>query len=212
MPLFHDMIMNGAGPLNVSYITSQFSSSSLTTYTFNNVSFGDPQSDRLIILSITWGIFSGSLNASSATIGGVSATIATQNDGTNTGGAIVYAVVPSGTTGTVTITLNSGAARLGFFVHRVVNYKSTTPTATSAPAGGGLASRSVTLTNPAGGFSLAFAYAGEAVGTWTNATSDASRTETSFGMGVARFSSDTEVLNRIITNSSCRGVVGAAWN
>lgn len=211
--LLHDMMLNGGrGPLSLSYLASGYNATNLTTYTFNDVSFGDPASDRLLIISATWGLFSGSRDVSSATIGGVAATVATQNDGTNTGGAIAYAVVPSGSTGTVSITLNTSASRLGFFIHRLVNYKSSTPTGTNAPAGGGLGSRSVTLTNPAGGVSLAFAYAGESVGTWTNATEDANRIESSFGMGIARFSSATEVVGRIITNSSCRGIVGAAWN
>lgn len=104
------------------------------TVTFSSIAFGTPSSGRYIFMLVPY--YHGTTTnrtISSATIGGVTATIhacPTSNNGTYGGIALISALVPTGTSGTVTLTFNSSGA--GFYrpriaVYAVTNLQSMTP-------------------------------------------------------------------------------------
>lgn len=84
------------------------SPSDLTTYTFSNQAIGTASDTRRVIVGITT---SSSRNISSATIGGVTATIDANTLLVGTARmAIISAVVPTGETANVVITLDGAAS------------------------------------------------------------------------------------------------------
>jgi hypothetical protein len=94
----------------------------LATYTFSSVNFGTADANRRIIIGVAHRA-GGAI--SSATIGGVSATILAESISTVGGStnllAYISADVPTGSSGTVVINLASGAARLAIATYRVVS-------------------------------------------------------------------------------------------
>lgn len=96
-----------------------------TTYTINNVNFGTADANRRIVIGIASRSTNATYTVSSATIGGVSATILAQNDQTLAGARNVHAYiaadVPTGSSGTVSITMNAGGLRLQISTYRVIS-------------------------------------------------------------------------------------------
>ena len=85
-----------------------------TTITFSSVSFGDPDSDRIIIVG--FGFSSGSTTVNSVSIGGVSATQLVQRSQGGVTVNIYAAAVPTGTTGNIVINISkSQDIRIGWF-------------------------------------------------------------------------------------------------
>lgn len=91
---------------NPSIIYNEISSATAATHTFTGVNFGPPRSDRIIGV-ISHFRSASSITHTSATIGGISATVATSRPATTVGSAIFYATVPSGISGNVSITMSS---------------------------------------------------------------------------------------------------------
>lgn len=110
----------GNGPLSLTYITAGGSTSNLTTYTFNSVSFGSEHPSREIFIPFGWGSSVGR-TVSSVTIGGVTATLATNFSLTTSGARCAFATVPTGTTGTVVFTFSGSCDRMYFSLYRVIN-------------------------------------------------------------------------------------------
>lgn len=88
-----------------------------TVYTFTTVSFGTADASRIVAI-----IVSTQATISSATIGGVSATVVG-----STNCYIIYAAVPTGTSGTVVVTHTASTSRCAIRVYRVIPGKSGTP-------------------------------------------------------------------------------------
>jgi hypothetical protein len=98
----------------------------LTTYTFTGVNFGSADANRRIVIGVLARASAIGRTVSSATIGGVSATILSQQDLNLSGAgynvhAYLTADVPNGTSGTVAITLAAGALRLQIATYRVIS-------------------------------------------------------------------------------------------
>ena len=140
----------------------------LTTYTFNNVDFGVADANRHIIVAVM-ARSGGSLEVSSATIGGVSATIDAKTAAQLNHSAIVRANVTSGTSGTVSVTFSAGSLRAAIGVYRVVANALVVSDADTAAGG---ASANVTLDTGAGCV-IAAAADNQATISWTNVTEDA---------------------------------------
>lgn len=154
--------------------------------TFSNVQFGTAYAGRLIIACVSVGSDGnspGSLSVSSATIGGVSASTAgiayAETDGA-TASIIIYATVPTGTSGTVVVTLSAdpgsgqGQACTAYAVDGRTLF-STTPTFTGTAIT--TSSQNLTVSNVPfvpGGFVLAsFVYSSSLnTGSVTNLTKD----------------------------------------
>jgi hypothetical protein len=98
----------------------------LTTYTFTGVNFGAADANRRIVIGVLLRAGGIGRTVSSATIGGVSATILNQQDLNLSGAgynvhAYLTADVPTGSSGTVAITLAAGAVRLQIATYRVIS-------------------------------------------------------------------------------------------
>jgi hypothetical protein len=105
-----------------SFLQATGDDANLTTYTFNNVNFGTADANRRIVIGVAT---RPGLAISSATIGGVSATILAESTSTVGGStnllAFISADVPTGSSGTVGVTLTAGAARMLIATYRVVS-------------------------------------------------------------------------------------------
>lgn len=113
---------------NIAVVTDQgsFSNSWSLTTNITSVSFGTADTNRRVFQIVHWyGTAAGARTISSATIGGVSATVHTQTFNRDTGTsdtygvAVISAAVPTGTSGTVSITFD--ASGTGTIVVRSVS-------------------------------------------------------------------------------------------
>jgi hypothetical protein len=101
------------------FVTSVSDTSNATTYTFTDASVGAADSTRKVYVTVHWG--GAAVTLSSATIGGVSATIHEQDaQGSSRQCAIISAALPTGTTATVVITLTGGSSRCYIGIYRVI--------------------------------------------------------------------------------------------
>jgi len=96
-----------------------------TTYTITGVNFGTADANRRIVIGIA-SRATGTFTVSSATIGGVSATILAQVTQVPAAGAFnlhayIAADVPTGSSGTVEITMSTGVLRVQIATYRVIS-------------------------------------------------------------------------------------------
>lgn len=99
-----------------------------TTYSSTGAAIGAAAADRRVFCIVDWTKSGSPSSLSSATIGGVAATIHAQNKVASVFGlsvAIISALVPTGTTATVSLTF-SAAASPGLGVYRVTGLQSAT--------------------------------------------------------------------------------------
>lgn len=133
----------GPPPANA-WIGASNSTADLTTYTFSNVSLGTPHSTRYIIVGVVT-ISSSNRTISSASIGGIGATISSNASGTYRGSMII-AAVPTGATGNVVITHSGGCTSCAIGVWAAYDIGSTTAhSAVTAVSSGGTFSISVNV-------------------------------------------------------------------
>lgn len=186
-----------------------------------SASIGTASADRLVVGVIAHKRSSApGRSVSSATIGGVSATIHEQRgaDGNAIGLAIISAVVPTGTTATVSVTL-SGAVTDGpdIEVYTITGLNSTTPTDTIGSAGSS-DNPSGNIDVEAGGVIIggACGNANNAV-SWTGLTEDADAVLSGGAatrLSVASISDATVETNRsvsITSSSAAEILLAAAW-
>lgn len=107
-------------PLVVEYLGTVTSASNLTTYTFNNVDFGQPSASREIFVVVGWGTTTTTKTLNSATIGGVTASLESGAGNSASGVRCIRASVPTGTTGTISITMSGTCTNMGAGVYRVI--------------------------------------------------------------------------------------------
>ena len=121
----------GGGSLTLTYQAQATPSYSVNTATATGVSIGTASASRLVILEFL-DIGPGQGSNPTVTIGGVSATVCTLSSvvsGGNVPLGIAYAVVPTGTTATISVAYASGVGGNGDFeVYTLTGYSSATPT------------------------------------------------------------------------------------
>lgn len=171
--------MGGGGSNAIEVITAASSISSSSTdqssYSFTNQSFGAAETNRVVI-AFCHGARQGTAQTiSSATIGGVSATILKQtpSGGTYTSTAIIGATVPTGTSGTVALTYSGSLFGCGISVMSLRNVQSLSAASSdsfSTTTSG--TSINYDLTGSVGGIILAMGgtYSGDYTGTFSWAT------------------------------------------
>lgn len=214
MPFFNPPMLIGVrAPAAAAYVTrgGPGAQTGSNPYTWSGVSIGAAASDRLVIVSVGWAGL-GTVTLSSATIGGVSATIVAQTTGTNTGIAIIAAVVPTGTTADIVVTMSAGMSRFYYAVWRGTGFVSTTAYDTDAPAGGASSARSATIDVPAGGFVFATSQGADSGGvTWTNVTEDWDYSDSNDKHNGGSASSSTLQSGLSVSVSSARCICAASW-
>lgn len=105
------------------------------TYTFASTDFGAEHPNRYIVCAISAGdLAAGNFGITSATIGGVTATVVIQREDTIDGrnSYIIIAAVPTGATGTVAFTFTGTHIQAYVGVYRVVGLTSITAHATAS--------------------------------------------------------------------------------
>lgn len=116
-----------SSPLELSFRAAYSDAANASTYTFTATDIGAPSSSREVFVPIA--IFHGGVatrTITGVTIGGIAATLEAQiNNSTLQGFLIARAVVPTGTTADIVVTLNANAGSCAIAVYRVVNRTST---------------------------------------------------------------------------------------
>jgi len=148
-----------------------------TTKTWSAVDFGAAVAGRVIIVATgAWDVNTGATgdHITSATIGGVSATINVQlgNSGNAQDTGIFSAVVPTGTSGDVVITYGDAPAFCTFAAYRATGLSGATANDTQSNDADPV---NFTLTVPSGGISVSSAIVSSGDTTaisWTNQTED----------------------------------------
>lgn len=210
LPGIAPVIAAGKGLPIIQYVHAELMATGGTTQTYSGVPLGDAASDRLVVIWVHMAI-GGAADLTSATIAGISATKVLEVDGTNSCSAIIQAVVPSGTTGNVVVNWSASVARGGIGVWALYNLQSTTPHDFDAPAGGGVATRSVSLDFAAGGIGIAGIGNNESPSTWTNATERFDLQGASNGISGADYTAATAEIGRSISATNGRTIGGATW-
>ena len=170
-PWFSQYYFDTAGAsLTSTFQTGASSISDLTTYTFSAQAIGAASVNRRVVVFAGWAA-GGALTISTATIGGVTATVdGAVALGTNRALSAISAVVPTGTTADVVITLSAGAVRLGIGVWTLDGQPSTPTGQTDSSS---LISDTLSVTTGTDEFVLSAALSSIDTGTtivWTGAT------------------------------------------
>lgn len=132
----------GAGnrlPISFTHIGTVSDSTTQTTYTYTAAAIGVADPTRRVVIFFHWQVTNSALTVNSATIGGIAATIHTQTTTGptsaqgDTGCAILSALVPTGTTANVVVTLSGAASRSLIGVTTQYNESITAPFNVMAP-------------------------------------------------------------------------------
>lgn len=128
------MASAGVSVLEVAFTDSDFTTSaSSSPHTFTAMALGDAAADRRMILCITYRGSAGR-TITGVTIGGQTATrlVAVETEPAQRNSLIYIADVPTGTTGDVVITSNTGLNEVGASIYRTIGLSTTTtPSATA---------------------------------------------------------------------------------
>jgi hypothetical protein len=202
------------------YITFTSNTTSLTTYTFNDVPIGGPGLIAVTIHNENQNILR---TISSISINGTAATIASQvgqgpagNVFTNTG--IAYLRVSTGTTANISVTFSGPPFRCGIGVYRIQNNFSDTPTQTqtaSLTTGTGLTITFTGLTTSTAGICAQTSGIANPI-TWTNATENyddtlGGNTEMSGANFITSSSGDRTVSTSHTNSTQPITLVGVVW-
>jgi hypothetical protein len=199
------------GPIELNFIGVDSYQATANSHTFTAESIGPDSPDRIVVVCVGWNI-STSTTLSSATIGGVAATIIGQCNGTTSGIAIIQAAVPTGTTADVVVNYAGSPLRGQIAVYNLLGALSATVNASNFPAGGGDASRTATFNVPAGGVALGYSEGGANV-TWTNADEDfdASAGNSNLNQSGAHRVYAAAQVSLGLTAANCRCIGGCSW-
>lgn len=143
-------------PSVVSYIAQYSTSVAGSVATAAGVSFGTASANRLVVVSVYW-LGPSPPTLLSATIGGIAASIATfTTAGPDIGGsyyktALIAAIVPTGTSGTVAATFSSAPSGTTFWAFSATDISSATPYHVGIPQVGAVSVLTTAVDEAAGG-------------------------------------------------------------
>lgn len=164
-------------PVSITQTDLLGSTAGVTTYTFTDAAIGAADSTRQVVVCVMQ-VTDVLRTISSATIGGVAATIdVQQNASAQDSAGLIRAAVPTGTTATIAITFSGQTTRCYCVVYSMLNAATGTPDTDSH--GGGSGVKTIALDIPANGLGLAAAGANHSSGisgfTWGGLTEDVDR-------------------------------------
>lgn len=162
---------SGASAATIEWIEAKVSTSTLSTFTFAGTNFGAAATDRDIFLAVGLNNITGTITG--VTAGGETGSVVIQvADASNYRAAVCRVRVPTGTTGTVEITLSSSASLCVAEIYGAYGADTTAHATmtdvTSDPLNG-------TMNVPANGFAVAAAFNNSGSSftwTWTGLTED----------------------------------------
>lgn len=179
------------------------STSDLTTYTFSSQAIGTASSTRRVIVACAGDATTAGRSLSSATIGGISASINVQvTGGSSNVSAIISATVPTETTASVVLTFSGAMNRAACKVYAVDGLINTNPidTATNTTAAG----LTTSIDWRAGGFSIGVAGQNDGTSecTWVGLTED---------QEISYDGTDASFASLLPTSSALAQTVSATW-
>lgn len=207
LPAYMGFFTGAGGPispgLTASFLESRTAVGSppgVSQHSFTGVNFGSPVADRLLVMGVASVSF-GNLEVASASIGGVSTTpivSAADSPGGNESHASLHrALVPTGTSGTVTI---NWSAEDGDGAFMVLYYLSGYDSATPHDAG-----TSLGITIPSGGIGIA-------IQSSRSAASDTSRGTGQSSLGPNSWAADAgDVFNTAQVDNNANATGAASW-
>lgn len=138
-------------PFSLTAVANATDTNPLTTYTFAAMNFGTAHASRVLAIGILARNSAGTQAVSSVNFAGTAGTSAiTHNNAGADRSEIWYANVPSGTSGTVTITFAGANQRCGVQLYSIISPSSNAPTVTAtSSANTTVTSGSISI--PAGG-------------------------------------------------------------
>lgn len=146
-------IDSAAVPKVLTFHESQVDPANRTTYTFSGVAIGDAKPDRRVIVGVSEAGGTASSIPTSVTIGGVSASKLTEANTGNSIASIWIALVPTGTTANIVLTLGQSSSRLGIGVWSCTGLESNTPIDTDSDTS--VNPQSLSVNTAEGGFAVA---------------------------------------------------------
>lgn len=153
------------------------SATSRTVWTFSTMSIGTASATRRVICLVSGRSSTNSRTVSSATIGGISATIDIQTTASSSGStvaAIIAATVPTGTTADVVVTFSGAMSEGDCYVTSLDNLVSVTPVDTAGvnQTSGNTITTGANVDWQAGGYVIAYTsnFTTGSTTTWTGAT------------------------------------------
>lgn len=158
--------------MSLSFLQTASTTTGATTFTFSSQNLGTASSDRYIIVGIGTRKAGTTGQINSVTVGGVSATIVGQTkatgDSNNSTAGMAIALVPTGTTGDVVVTMSEAFLRMGISLWSATSLSSITPTDSGTS---NASDPTDNLNISAGGFAIGYSFAGSNVtATWTGLT------------------------------------------
>ena len=215
--LVFPLIRSPKESFSYSYLTEVEDTSNAATYNFSSVSFGVPSASRQIIVG-TCGVIGSGQTISSVTIGGVSATQVVQASNGGQPCGLFIANVPTGTSGTVSVTFSTTMGRAHIGVWRMVAANSAAAEDTISLGLGSSGSQSGTIDVSANGVIIAYGI-GNNTGNhgWTGVNEDFDTTvESLHAVSGASIQLGSAEIGRTITadpgsGSSVYGLVAASW-
>lgn len=154
MPLPGMILLSKIGyPVEATLTDHAYNPADQTSYSFASQSFGVAADNRHVVVCVGGLAGAGARSVSSMTIGGVAATKVVEIALNAVACAIYIANVPTGTTGTVSVTFNAPMVRAAIAVYRVVFIGSAVAHDTATNVGD---PASVNIDVPAGGVGIGF--------------------------------------------------------
>jgi hypothetical protein len=209
-------------PASLTFIGATSDESNQSTYTFTSHAIGTADATRRVVVAVHWAQATNNRTLTSATIGGIAATIHNQQNPANLASvAIISALVPTGTTATIVLNFSGSADRCRVGVFRAVNEQSASPADTQVDTSFTSNALSVTLTVPNDAWVMACSTNATGSGithTWTGVTLQyqGAWAEAAGGTFTAGFVSGLSAQSLVVTDqlngaSSLGGLIAMAW-
>ena len=160
-----------APSFSASYVTSTSVGATAASYTFTSVSIGDADANRTVVVTVSWNAGATNRLLSSATIGGVSATLLQTSAAAGwERSAIIYADVSSGTTANIVLNFNGTIGRgIAIGVFRLLNVTTVISPVYDAHNNSGT-TYTTNISVNSGDYVISALGVGNGVANWTNST------------------------------------------
>lgn len=185
--------------ITITYHTSSSNTTDGSTHTFNNINIGAANTNRLIVVTCH-GESTSTIQISSATIDGGSATIVANCPVAQQTGGVISRIVPTGTTISIAVTWTASASRGAIGVWSISGWSSSTAHDTHAASVSTSTTHTVTLDLP----KRAVAIAG--------ATLNNGSFRHSWDVGVERYDDDIEAGGTSVSGVEVSNIVGVPTN
>lgn len=225
MPLTMGMVATSGNPIGGFVSSYEVASTSTYVYSFADCNIGKPAANRVIVVVSTAANPSGGTLLGSVTIAGVTATRAVTTSNSSRPLLIDYAVVPSGTTATISTRFGNNTDGIAIGVYAIYPSSSTPVDASENNTSGGQTSISISgLSKTAGGIAIFGAHSIDPPATSTITVTGETVTQDAYNSSLSseityNFSSIRKVSTTATVNPLCtwnksvreRAFGGATW-